>query len=74
MAKRGSRGKGKQSYVQAERATDLRVRVKRPHVAQEYQDNRSPDVAFELVRNLKDRFQRAVLGNKIRKPKEAHSA
>lgn len=60
------RGARRHGYVQDGEPVLLRPRKKCPHVAQEYQSVDHPDVAYELVKHLRDRFRYAVIGTEVR--------
>lgn len=56
-----------------ERKLGLVSRQRRPHVAEEYADQGKPDIAYELVRDLRPRSRALVIGTKI-EPGEAFSS
>lgn len=71
MARKNARKKRQRGFEQSDATGVFKPKVKRPHIAEEYIDMGKPDVAYEMVRGLRRRYQLAVIGN-IR-PGEAYS-
>ena len=72
MARKSARKKRQRGYEQSDATGAFHTKVKRPHIAEEYMDMGKPDVAFEMVRGLRERYRRAVIGTAV-KPGEAYS-